>query len=238
MSLPVEKYWKPIGVWDTKEALEWLILLESDSKEAPRAREIELSKCKVDRWHWITHWVKTEDPQNKEFPFQPFPNKIHLQVLTHAWEVERNLLVPKTRQMTATWQFVALYLHDSMFYPSRNTIFQCKIEDDSDANLKRAVTIHEHLPAWMREWQPMHYTYCHAEFPRSRSQILAVAAGAKHFRQRTLTGVMVDEAAYTEGLDQVVEASKPALGRNGRLTALSSATPSTFGNLVFDREGI
>lgn len=145
--------------------------------------------------------------------------------------------MPKTRQVTATWLFVALYLHDSMFYPSRSTIFQCKIEDDSDANLRRAVMIHENLPDWQRTWQPMHYTFCNAEFPRSRSTILAVAAGAKHFRQRTLSGAMIDEAAFCEELDEVLAAAKPALGKIGRFTALSSATPSIFGSLVHDLVG-
>lgn len=137
--------------------------------------------------------------------------------------------------MTATWLFVALYLHHSLFWPSRYTIFQCKIEGDADANLRRARTIHERLPVWQREWQPMVYTYCNASFPRSRSEILAVPAGAKHYRQRTLTGSFVDEAVFTEEMDEVLAAAKPALGKVGKFTAISSAGPSYFADLVFDR---
>ena len=136
--------------------------------------------------------------------------------------------------MTCTWLFAGLYLWDSMFHPSRATIFQCKIEEDADANLRRLITMHERLPPWMREWQPIEPTYCNALFPRSRSSILAVPAGSKHYRQRTLTGAWVDEAAFTEEMDEVMAAAKPALGKIGRFTAISSASPSYFKQLVFD----
>jgi len=121
-----------------------------------------------------------------------------------------------------------------MFYPSRNTIYQCKNELDGDVNLKRTVTMHERLPDWQKQWQPLKYTYCHAYFPRSRSTIIAVPEGARHFRQKTLTGVLIDEAAFTEGLQDSVAAAKPALGENGRLTLVSSANPGDFARLVQD----
>lgn len=81
----------------------------------------------------------------------------------------------------------------------------------------------------------MQYIYCSATFSRSRSEILAVPAGAKHYRQRTLTGAFVDEAVFTEEMDEVLAAAKPALGKVGKFTAISSAGPSYFADLVFDR---
>lgn len=227
--------WNPREAWSSKEDLEWLALLSSDSQEAWKARELELAMCKENRWRWLTHWAQTEDAQNEAHPFQPFPNKEHLFTLAQYWELHKYLLVPKSRQMTATWLFVLLYLHDSMFFPSRNTLFQCKIENDADLNLQRAWTCHQRLPQWMRTWQPMKYIYCQADFPRSRSKIRAVPAGEKHFKQNTLTGAFIDEAVVTEGLDEVLAGAKPALGKIGRFTAISSAGPSYFGELCFDR---
>jgi hypothetical protein len=228
---PVSSFYPQTEAWQTKESLDWLSLLAAGNLQA---QELELAHCKSDPWRFLTHWVQTEDAQNKEQPFQPFPNKLHLQVLTHYWYQERFLLVPKSRQMTCTWLFAGLYLWDSLFWPSRMTIFQCKIEQDADANLKRLNTMHERLPKWMRDWQPLKYTYCSALFPRSRSEILAVPAGAKHYRQRTLTGAWVDEAAFTEDMGEVMAAAKPALGKSGRFTAISSASPSYFKQLCFD----
>lgn len=227
-------FWPRYEVWETKESLEWLALLHSGGKEAIRAQEIELAHCKEDPWRFLTHWAVTEDSQNEEVPFQPFPNDLHLQVLTAYWLREQFLLVPKSRQMTVTWLFASLYLWQSMFFPSRLTIFQSKIEEDSDANLQRAYTVWERLPEWMKTWQPMHKTFCNASFPRSRSEIRAVAAGSKHYRQRTLSGVFSDESAYTDDFAEIFGAAKSSLGKVGKFTAVSSAQPSDFGRMVFD----
>lgn len=113
-------------------------------------------------------------------------------------------------------------------------MFQCKIEEDSKANLKRAFTVWEKLPEWMKEWQPCKPTELNLFFPRSRSEIRAVAQGSKHYRQRTLSGVFCDEAAYTDELAEIFGAAKSALGKIGKFTAVSSATPSEFGQMVFD----
>lgn len=224
-------FYKQQEAWADPMELEWLSLLASGNV---KAQELELLKCKEDPWRWLTHWVQTEDAQNKENPFQPFPNKLHLQVLTRYWMKERFLLVPKSRQMTVTWLFSALYLHDAMFFPSRLTFFQNKKEDDAEANLKRTFTMHSRLPIWMQEWQPIRQTYCNLAFLRSRSEIRGVPAGAHHVRGFTATGVFEDEMAFTEECDEVLAAIKPALGKTGRFTGVSSASPSYFKQLCFD----
>ena len=231
MSEPGQEFFKQRAVWRSQKDLEWLMVLQSGNKSA---QEIELARCKADPWHWLIHWVETEDAQNKEQPFQPFPNDLHLQVITYYWMRELFLLVPKSRQLTITWLCCALYLHDSMFFPSRLTFFQNKKEDDAEANLKRTETMHSRLPIWMREWQPIQQTYCRLYFPRSRSEIRGVPAGAHHVRGFTATGVFEDEMAFTEECDEVLAAIKPALGKSGRFTGVSSASPSYFKQLVFD----
>lgn len=234
--LLAKEFYKKYEAWATQADLEWLSLLSQPPNTATvRAQELELARCKADPWYFLTHWVQTENAQDKERPFQPFPNHLHLQVLTHHWMTERFLLVPKSRQMTVTWLFCGLYLWDAMFFPSRLTFFQNKKEDDAEANLKRAFTMHSRLPAWMQEWQPIKQTYCNLSFPRSRSEIRGVPAGAHHVRGFTATGVFEDEMGFTEQCDEVLAAIKPALGKSGRFTGVSSATPSYFCELVFDR---
>lgn len=136
--------------------------------------------------------------------------------------------------MTVTWLFSALYLWDAMFHPSRLTFFQNKKEEDADANIKRAAVMHSRLPEWMRDWQPVKQTFCNLYLPRSRSEIKGVPAGAHHVRGFTATGVFEDEMAFTEECDEVLAAIKPALGKTGRFTGVSSASPSYFKQLVFD----
>lgn len=140
--------------------------------------------------------------------------------------------------MTATWVFAALYLWESLFFPSRLSFFQSKKETDADENLERVFTMHSRLPKWQREWQPCERTFCNLHFPRSRSQIKGIPQGADHVRGFTASGVFVDEAAFIEGLDQTIAAVRPALGKTGRLTIISSASPGIFKGLTFDEAGI
>lgn len=95
--------------------------------------------------------------------------------------------------------------------------------------------MHFRLPAWIKDWQPMKRTYCNIYFPRSRSEIKGIPQGADHVRGFTATGVFLDEACFLEGMDEVLAAVKPAIGKSGKFTAISSAMPSYFADLVADR---
>jgi hypothetical protein len=150
----------------------------------------------------------------------------------------RFLLVPKSRQMTITWLFCALYLWESMFYPSRLTFFQSKKEEDAKANIKRTTTMYQRFPEWMKNWQPLKLTEITMNFPRSRSEIRGIPQGADHVRGFTSTGIFVDEACFVEELDQTLAAAKPSLGKLGKFTAVSSASPSIFKSMCYDEQRV
>lgn len=192
-------------------------------------------KCQRNPWYWIRAWVLTEHVHGKEGePFQPFPDKEHLWYLTQIWLLDKRVLVPKSRQMTATWLFCALYLWDAIFFPSRLSFFQSKREEDADANLERAWAMYNHLPKFMRLWQPAKRTYCHIKFSRNRSHLWAIPQGAEYARQYTCSGYFADEMAFQIQMDEVLAAVNPTLGTKGRFTGVSSAAPSYFKSLCFD----
>lgn len=144
------------------------------------------------------------------------------------------MLVPKSRQVMASWLFVSLYLWDALFFPSRLTFIQSKKEEDADQLLERAWIMYQRLPEFIRLWQPAAKTFCHIRFKRNRSHLWALSQGAEHVRSYTPTGVLSDEAAFQEDVDKVLAAVGPALGAKGRLTMISSPAPSFFKMLCFD----
>lgn len=148
---------------------------------------------------------------------------------------EQFLLIPKSRQILATWLIAGLNYWEAKFYPYRLAFFQSKKEDDSDENLVRVEQMEESLPQWMKDRNPMKKTFCNIEFEKNRSRMKAVPQGSRHFRQYTPSSLFLDEATYIEELLETIEAVQPALRRGGRLTAISSAGPSEFSDLVFDR---
>lgn len=184
-------------------------------------------------------WVLTENAASmKSSPFESFPDKPHLYYVCKMWEREKRLIIPKSRQLTLTWEIVALYLHDAMFFPSRLNLIQSKKEEDADEVLERGFTIYEHLPSFMKSWQPLaqgRKTHCQMKFIRNRSRLIAIPEGPDHIRGLTATGLMSDETAFQDSVEKAIAAASPALGDHGRLTMLSSAAPSHFENIVFDR---
>ena len=171
-------------------------------------------------------------------PFEAFPDKPHLYYICEIWQRESRLIIPKSRQLTLTWEMVALYLHDAMFFPSRLNLIQSKKEEDADEVLERGYTIYQHLPQFMKSWQPLvgeRKTHCLMKFSRNRSRLLAIPEGPDHIRGLTPTGLLSDETVYQDDVEKMLAAASPALADHGRLTMLSSAGPSHFENIAFDR---
>lgn len=138
--------------------------------------------------------------------------------------------------MTVTWLFIALYLHEAMWNPSRFIFIQSKKEQDADEVLERGFSIYQKLPTFMRNWQPLTHnkkTFCSMKFSRNRSRLEAIPEGVDHVRGYTPTGIFVDEACFQDDVEKMVAAALPALGLHGRLTMVSSAAPSYMELLAF-----
>lgn len=135
----------------------------------------------------------------------------------------------------ATWLFAALNLWEAFFYPYRLCFFQSKKEEDSEENLVRVEQMYDSLPGWMKDRNPMKKTYCNIVFEQNKSRMKGVPQGHRHYRQYTPSSLFLDEVTYIEELHETVKAVQPALRRGGRLTGISSAGPSEFADLVFDR---
>ncbi len=187
------------------------------------------------------NWVLTENAHyTTSTPFEKFPDLAHLYYFTRLWEIERRLIVPKSRQMTFTWLFAALYLWDAQFAPSRLNFIQSKKEEDADQVLERANTIYEKQPLFIKNWQPLSggkKTYCHLRFKRNRSHLWAIPEGPQHARSYTSTGYLSDETVFQDHVEEVMAAVGPTLGQRGRITMLSSAGPSAFELIAFDKMG-
>lgn len=225
--------WEAYEPWATKDQLLWLqALLKGDEKVI----HAELLKCSKNPWHFLRAWIQTENAHStSRSTFERFPDDPHLYYLCMLWVIFRRLCIPKSRQMTVTWLISALYLWAALFHPSSLIFFQSKKEEDADQNLERAWTMYQRLPEFFRKWQPASRTFCHVRFKRNRSHIWAIPQGADHARQYTATGYFSDETAFQEGVENVMGAVGPTLKEKGRFTAVSSAAPSYFEMLCFDK---
>lgn len=200
-----------------------------------KARAVEIAKCKQDPYYFLTHWVYTIDTADEESPEKLFPNKPHILFTIRVWQREKTLLVPKSRQMSMTWLFCGLYLHEAMFYNHRLTFFQSKKESDANELILRTYHMYSSLPGWMQEYSPAERAHCRIDFERAKSRINGIPQGADHIRGFQPSGVFSDEAAYQVEVEKMLASIRPAIRSGGRLTMTSSLAPSHFEQMCLDK---
>lgn len=181
------------------------------------------------------NWVLTENAHSESLSvFEKFPDLPYLYYVIQVMMRERFTAWPKSRQVLMTWVTTAFYLHDSMWNPSRLNFVQSKKEDDADEVLERAHLIYSKQPNFIKNWQPMRRTKCLMKFPKVRSRMVAIPEGPEHLRSYTATGLLNDETVFQDQVEKMLTAADPALGKNGRMTLLSSVGPSCFQAICFD----
>ncbi len=195
-------------------------------------------------WDFLTQCVITLDPVSSDNPIKPFPSYLeYLKFLCFLWLKERLIAIPKSRRMVCSWNFISLYLHDTIFNPGRFNGFVSKKEDDAGELIGRAEFIYKKIPEWRvpRALLPalkngkMSKQPPTMEFEEINSKIQGFPQGADQLRQFTLSGILGDECAFWEEAQSFYSASKPTLDGGGRMTLISSRSPGFFKKIVFDQ---
>lgn len=175
---------------------------------------------------------------------QPYPaNMDYLRFLTQLWLREKLIACAKSRRMFCSWNFISLYLHDTVFRSGRFNAFVSKKEDDAGDLISRAEFIFRTIPEWriprallpalkngkMSKQPPL------MEFEEINSKLQGMPQGAEQLRQYTLSGILGDECAFWENAQEFYSASKPTLDGGGKMTLISSRSPGFFKKIVFDQ---
>src|SRR5262252_5505245 len=156
------------------------------------------------------------------------------------WQEYPLLAIPKSRRMVVTWLFVAVNYWLARFASNSKVAFMArklgKTETEGSAELvRRAKFIHEHLPATFPVCE-VEYSIGFLRFPNG-SEIVALGEGEEQARQHTFTSVLADEVAFWDHAFETWVALRPTIEGGGRLTAVSSAGPGFFKDLVHDQLG-
>ena len=209
-------------------------------------QKIEQVRCGRDPKYWLwgdgerhDGYVFTLDPHDERTPVKRFPKKEYTEFLVDEWLKESLLLIPKSRQIMATWLFTALYLWDTQFHKGRYNYFQSKKEEDAAYLVKdRAGFILENEPKflWPSDFDPKRdISYCRINFESNKSYIHGIPEGGDQIRSRVPSGFLSDESAFQPQFKEAMEALKPCITGGGRVTCLSSANPGFFEELVDDK---
>lgn len=191
-----------------------------------------------DPWAWACDCVFTKDAVDQTNPIKRFPQHFeYLKVFTKVWMTESRVAVPKSRRMFMSWYCITLHLWDALFHQGRNIGLVSKKEDDANELVQRCLFILQNIKEedWPKELRPKYESKFNLiTFPQLNSTIQGFPQGADQLRQFTLSRIMADEMAFWEKAKEMYSSSMPTLEGGGAITAISSAAPGFFKQIVFD----
>jgi len=206
-------------------------------------------KCGVgDEGHWFnklklhlqeTHNIEVSDPRTIQGyftpvnPIRPFPIKPYFKPLIDTWMSKQLILVPKSRDMMATWLYLALYSWDTFFHRARQNFIQSETAPKTKDLIKRAFVMWKNQPKFLKEINPATYTAGALNagvitLDEYDSEMVGFPQGEGQVRQYHPSGMFTDETAFHPNAGETFAAIKPAIMAGGRYTGVSSAFPGWF----------
>lgn len=159
--------------------------------------------------------------------------------LVNIWHNSRILAIPKSRRMLLTWTLVACHYWLARFHPGSSIFIVSRKQGQKDSEgsaelVRRAKFIHDNLPLSIPHVEK---SYSHANLTLHLdppSEIIGIGQGEDQLRQLTATAILFDEAAFMDEGRAAWISSLPVIEGGGKFTAVSSANPGWFAQLVHD----
>lgn len=187
----------------------------------------ELKRCAHDPTYFIRRWVWIQHPTRARIPFDLFPYQEQAinDILEH-----RNTIVLKARQLGFSTAVAALSLWMAMFQKDK-TILVIATKQETAKNLITKVRFaYDHLPRWLRT-RALENNKMSISF-KNGSVIKAVTSKADAARSEAVSLLILDEAAFIEGIDDLWVSAQATLSTGGKAVVVS--TPNGYGNFFYE----
>ncbi len=119
------------------------------------AQELKARRALVDPYYYLTECTKTEDEQDPENPYKPFPkDRPYIKHLLDALQTEKTLFIKKSRTMMGTWTVCGWAAHHMFTNPMTTIVFQSEDMDRAVncVNMVKALWRHS-IPALQARWK-------------------------------------------------------------------------------------
>ena len=183
----------------------------------------EFKKCASNPHHFIKKYCMIQHPTKGKIPFHLYPYQET--TLVDFLENDRSIVL-KSRQLGISTLIAAYALWLILFHTDKNVLVVA-IDQNTSKNLVTKVSVMlDNLPSWLK----MNTTERNKLSIRltNGSQIKAVASTGTSGRSEALSLVIIDEAAFVEGAEELWASLQQTLSTGGRGIILS--TPNGTGN--------
>ena len=198
----------------------------------------------ADPYEFIFSHMRTLDPHDKVQPIKPMPDLPALREILHVFLTEDRILIPKSRQMQATWLACGFATWTAMSTKGAMVFMVSRKEDDAGFSrplslLTRCHFIYSHLPYDMQIPFTKGLQPPMMGFPGQYSAIMGLSQDSDALRQQTASLIVWDELAFQERAAAAYKATMPTLQGGGKIVGISTPngrSGNLFYSLVHDEE--
>jgi hypothetical protein len=183
----------------------------------------EWLRCAQDPVYWMKKYYWIQHPQRGRIQFNlyPFQEKVLIQLQKNEYTI-----INKSRQLGISTLASAYSLWLMLFQKDKNILCIATKQETAKNMVTKVRFAYDSLPKWMQIKTSEHNKL--SLRLANGSQIKAVGATADAGRSEAVSFLIIDEAAFIEGIDEIFASAQQTLATGGQCLALS--TPYGTGN--------
>ena len=196
----------------------------SEQQKIKEIMKQEYIKCATDPVHFFRKYCYISHPVRGRVLFHLYPFQ---EDVLKAFREHDYSIINKSRQLGIS-TLCAGYALWIMLFNKDKTVLCIATKQVTAANMVEKVQfMYQNLPSWLRGTKPESNNKLSLKLPNG-SQIVATSAASDAGRSYAVSLLLIDEAAFIEGIDKIYTSIKPTLATGGGCIALSS--PNGVGN--------
>jgi hypothetical protein len=194
---------------------------QADIKEIIRAEYI---KCYQDPIHFFRKYCYITHPTKGRILFHLYP--FQEKVLSD-FRDNRFSIINKSRQLGISTLVAGYSLWTMLFNKDKTVLCLATKQETAKGMVEKVQFMYNNLPTWLRGNKPISDNKLSLKLSNN-SQIVATSAASDAGRSYAVSLLLIDEAAFIEGIDKIYTSIKPTIATGGGIIALSS--PNGIGN--------
>ena len=189
---------------------------------------VEYAKCAADPIYFMKKYVKIQHPMRGTVPFDTYP--FQDDTLSDLIKFDENIIL-KSRQMGITTLVAAYSLWLMTFHRDKQILCISITQETSKAIVTKVRFANDNLPSWLKE-KAMTDNQLSLRLANG-SEIKAASSSASSARSSALSLLIIDEAAFIDGVEAIWLSSQFTLATGGKAIILS--TPNGVGNFFHQK---
>ena len=185
----------------------------------------EYVKCCLDPIHFFRKYCYITHPVKGRILFHLYSFQ---EETLSKFHTNRFSIINKSRQLGISTLVAAYSLWLMIFNKDKTVLCIATKQETAKGMVEKVQFMYNNLPTWMRGSQkPISDNKLSLKLANN-SQIIATSAASDAGRSYAVSLLIIDEAAFIEGIDKIYTSIKPTIATGGGIIALSS--PNGIGN--------